>query len=130
MDSWIGIAAVIFALAAVAAWVLARQKKAAVEDFGESRVVAKAASNAPAQATVSDLARLLLEEASRQTGIDLSRDPMAMTRLNEAARKAVDDLREARDVEVNLPYLAADRSGPKHFIAKVERDSMGRLVLR
>ena len=63
----------------------------------------------------------LVEEFKREQGIDLSADKMALQRLKEAAEKAKIELSSMLETEINLPYITADASGPKHFNIKVSR---------
>src|SRR5687767_3267687 len=60
----------------------------------------------------------ILGEFKKDQGIDLSRDPMAMQRLKEAAEKAKIELSTAQETEINLPFITADASGPKHLQLK------------
>ena len=70
----------------------------------------------------------LLAEFKRDQGIDLSKDPMAMQRLKEAAEKAKIELSTAQETEINLPFITADQSGPKHFSLKLGRAKLEQLV--
>lgn len=63
----------------------------------------------------------LTEEFKREQGIDLSADKMALQRLKEAAEKAKIELSSMLETEINLPYITADASGPKHFNIKISR---------
>ncbi len=63
----------------------------------------------------------LINEFKRQEGIDLSKDPMAMQRLKEAAEKAKIELSSTTSTEINLPYITADASGPKHLNVTLTR---------
>lgn len=63
----------------------------------------------------------LNEEFKREQGIDLSSDKMALQRLKEAAEKAKIELSSMLETEINLPYITADASGPKHFNTKISR---------
>ncbi|HLC06753.1 MAG TPA: molecular chaperone DnaK [Candidatus Babeliales bacterium] len=63
----------------------------------------------------------LVEEFKREQGIDLSADKMALQRLKEAAEKAKIELSSMLETEINLPYITADASGPKHFNTKISR---------
>ncbi len=65
--------------------------------------------------------RFLLEEFKKQSGVDVSKDKTANQRLREAAEKAKIELSQSTQTEVNLPFLTADASGPKHFIFKLTR---------
>lgn len=65
--------------------------------------------------------KFLLEEFKKQSGLDVSKDRTAIQRLREAAEKAKIELSQSTQTEVNLPFLTADASGPKHFIYKLTR---------
>src|SRR5690606_19119903 len=62
------------------------------------------------------------------TGIDLHNDPLALQRLKEAAEKAKIELSSSQQTEVNLPYITADASGPKHLVVKLSRAKLESLV--
>jgi molecular chaperone DnaK len=70
----------------------------------------------------------LVAEFKKDQGIDLTRDPMAMQRLREAAEKAKIELSSAQSTDVNLPYVTADQSGPKHLNLKLSRAKFEQLV--
>ncbi|MGP7977989.1 MAG: molecular chaperone DnaK [Desulfobaccales bacterium] len=70
----------------------------------------------------------LADEFLREQGIDLRQDRMALQRLKEAAEKAKCELSTALDTEVNLPFITADASGPKHLLIKLSRAKMESLV--
>ncbi|MCK9532534.1 MAG: molecular chaperone DnaK [Gammaproteobacteria bacterium] len=70
----------------------------------------------------------LAEEFKKDSGIDLRGDALAMQRLKEAAEKAKIELSSAQQTEVNLPYITADASGPKHLNMKVTRAKLESLV--
>lgn len=70
----------------------------------------------------------LVSEYKKQEGIDLSRDPLALQRLKEAAERAKHELSTAFDAEINLPYITSDASGPKHFLMKITRAKLEELV--
>ncbi len=70
----------------------------------------------------------LLAEFKKDQGIDLSGDPMAMQRLKEAAEKAKIELSTASESEVNLPFITADSSGPKHLHVKLQRSELEKMV--
>lgn len=63
----------------------------------------------------------LVDEFKRETGIDLSRDPMALQRLKGEAEKAKCELSSSFETEINLPFVTADASGPKHLLKKLTR---------
>ncbi|MBI4914378.1 MAG: molecular chaperone DnaK [Acidobacteria bacterium] len=70
----------------------------------------------------------LTEEFRRDQGIDLSKDRMALQRLKEAAEKAKCELSTVQETEINLPFITADASGPKHFSIKISRAKFEQLV--
>ncbi len=70
----------------------------------------------------------LVEEFQKEQGVDLRNDPMAMQRVKEAAEKAKIELSSAQETEVNLPYITADATGPKHLNIKVTRAKLESLV--
>ena len=70
----------------------------------------------------------LADEFKREQGIDLHNDPLALQRLKEAAEKAKIELSSAHQTDVNLPYITADQSGPKHLNIKVTRAKLEALV--
>ena len=70
----------------------------------------------------------LVEEFKKDQGIDLRNDPLALQRLKEAAEKAKIELSSSQQTDVNLPYVTADASGPKHLNIKVTRAKLESLV--
>jgi len=70
----------------------------------------------------------LVAEFRRDQGIDLSKDPMALQRLKEAAEKAKMELSSAVQTEINLPFITADQSGPKHLNLSLSRAKLEQLV--
>ena len=70
----------------------------------------------------------LTAEFERETGVDITKDPLAMQRLKEAAEKAKIELSSQQQTEVNLPYITADASGPKHLNIKLTRAKLESLV--
>ncbi|NPA95193.1 MAG: molecular chaperone DnaK [Thermodesulfobacteria bacterium] len=70
----------------------------------------------------------LAEEFKKETGIDLKQDRMALQRLKEAAEKAKCELSTAQETEINLPFITADASGPKHLVKKLTRAKLEALV--
>ena len=72
----------------------------------------------------------IVGEFRREAGIDLSRDPMALQRLKEAAEKAKMELSTVLETEINLPFITADASGPKHLQKKLTRARFEQLVER
>ncbi len=69
-----------------------------------------------------------VEEFKNESGFDLKSDPLALQRLKEAAEKAKIELSSSEQTEVNLPYITADASGPKHFVHKITRAKLEGLV--
>ena len=76
----------------------------------------------------SRLINYLVAEFKKDQGIDLNNDPLALQRLKEAAEKAKIELSTTQQTEVNLPYITADASGPKHLAIKVTRAKLESLV--
>lgn len=68
--------------------------------------------------------RHLIEEFKKDQGVDLSKDKMALQRLKEAAEKAKIELSATIETEINLPYITADGSGPKHMVTKLSRGKL------
>jgi len=74
------------------------------------------------------LIEYLAEEFKKDSGIDVHNDPLALQRLKEAAEKAKIELSSAQQTEVNLPYITADATGPKHLVVKLSRAKLEALV--
>ena len=74
------------------------------------------------------LIEYLAAEFKKDNGIDLMNDPMAVQRLREAAEKAKIELSSAQSTDINLPYITADKSGPKHLVLKLSRSKFEQLV--
>ena len=74
------------------------------------------------------LIEYLSTEFKADSGVDLAGDPLAMQRLKEAAEKAKIELSSSTQTEVNLPYITADASGPKHLVVKLTRAKLESLV--
>ncbi|HLY97028.1 MAG TPA: molecular chaperone DnaK [Sideroxyarcus sp.] len=70
----------------------------------------------------------LIEEFKKENGIDLKKDMLALQRLKDAAEKAKIELSSAQQTEVNLPYITADATGPKHLAVKITRAKLESLV--
>jgi len=70
----------------------------------------------------------LVSEFKSETGVDVSTDPMALQRLKEAAEKAKCELSTSQQTDINLPFLTADASGPKHLTARVTRAKFNQLI--
>src|SRR3954465_7101966 len=75
-----------------------------------------------------ELINFLAEEFRKQEGIDLRKDPMALQRLKEAAEKAKIELSGAMETTVNLPFITADASGPKHLQMTITRTKFEQLI--
>jgi molecular chaperone DnaK len=69
----------------------------------------------------------LVAEYKKQEGVDVSKDPLALQRLKEAAERAKHELSSALETEINLPYVTSDASGPKHFLMKLSRAKLEEL---
>ena len=74
------------------------------------------------------LIEFLADEFKSENGIDLHNDPLALQRLKEAAEKAKIELSSSQQTEVNLPYITADATGPKHLVVKLTRAKLESLV--
>ena len=74
------------------------------------------------------LIEFLADEFKNENGIDLHNDPLALQRLKEAAEKAKIELSSSQQTEVNLPYITADATGPKHLVVKLNRSKLESLV--
>jgi len=74
------------------------------------------------------LIEYLANEFKNENGIDLHNDPLALQRLKEAAEKAKIELSSSQQTEVNLPYITADATGPKHLVVKLSRSKLESLV--
>ncbi len=70
----------------------------------------------------------IIEEFQKESGVDLKKDVLALQRLKEAAEKAKIELSSSQQTEVNLPYITADASGPKHLALKITRAKFESLV--
>jgi molecular chaperone DnaK len=70
----------------------------------------------------------LIQEFKKETGVDVSKDQMALQRLKEAAEKAKIELSTVLETEINLPFLTADASGPKHMNVKLTRARLEQMV--
>jgi molecular chaperone DnaK len=74
------------------------------------------------------LMEYFIQEFKKDTGIDVSKDKMVLQRLREAAEKAKIELSNVMETEVNLPFLTADQTGPKHFVMRLTRAKFEALV--
>jgi molecular chaperone DnaK len=70
----------------------------------------------------------LVEEFKKEQGVDLKNDVLALQRLKDSAEKAKIELSSSAQTEVNLPYITADASGPKHLVVKITRSKLEQLV--
>ncbi len=70
----------------------------------------------------------LADEFKREQGIDLRKDRLALQRLKEAAEKAKIELSSSKETEINLPFITADASGPKHLVMKLSRAKLEQIV--
>ena len=70
----------------------------------------------------------LVDEFRKDQGIDLRKDRMALQRLKESAERAKIELSSAQETEINLPFITADASGPKHMVIKLTRSRLEQLV--
>jgi len=75
-----------------------------------------------------NIVRYLAGEFEKESGVDITKDPLAMQRLRESAEKAKIELSSSQQTEVNLPYITADASGPKHMNIKLTRAKLESLV--
>jgi len=71
----------------------------------------------------------LIDEFKKETSVDLKKDPLALQRLKEAAEKAKKELSTTQQTDINLPYITADASGPKHMNIKLSRSKLESLVM-
>lgn len=71
----------------------------------------------------------LIDEFRKENGLDLRNDKMALQRLKEAAEKAKHELSTALETEINLPFITADQTGPKHLVKKLSRAKLESLVI-
>ncbi len=74
------------------------------------------------------LVKWIIDEFKKDQGIDLTNDKMALQRLKEAGEKAKIELSSAMETEINLPFITADQSGPKHLVMKLTRSKFEQLV--
>src|SRR5207237_5230153 len=70
----------------------------------------------------------LADEFLKESGVDVRKDPLAMQRLKEAAEKAKIELSSTQQTDINLPYITADASGPKHLNIRLTRSKLESLV--
>ncbi len=70
----------------------------------------------------------VIDEFKKENGIDLSQDPLALQRIDEAAEKAKIELSSATETEINIPFITSDDSGPKHLLLKLTRAKLEELA--
>lgn len=70
------------------------------------------------------IVRYIVDEFKKESGIDISRDPLALQRLDEAAEKAKHELSTTTDTEINIPFITSDSSGPRHLLLKITRSKL------
>ena len=70
----------------------------------------------------------IITEFKKENGVDISKDPMALQRIKEAAEKAKVELSSSSSTEINLPYLTADSTGPKHLVVSLSRSKFETMV--
>ena len=74
------------------------------------------------------IVRWIADSFKKETGIDVSKDPLALQRLDEAAEKAKHELSTTLDTEINIPFIASDSSGPRHLQMKLSRATLEELA--
>ncbi len=75
-----------------------------------------------------EIIKWIIEEFKKDQGVDLSKDPLALQRIKEAAEKAKHELSSATETEINQPYITSNDSGPKHLLIKMSRSKLEELV--
>ncbi len=74
------------------------------------------------------IVRWIAENFKKESGIDVSKDPLALQRLDEAAEKAKHELSTTLETEINIPFIASDTSGPRHLLMKLSRATLEELA--
>jgi molecular chaperone DnaK len=101
-------------------------------DVGEDGVFQVLSTNGDTHLGGDDFDQVLMDhiadEFKKEQGIDLRKDPMAMQRLKEAAERAKKDLSQQTTTDINLPFITADASGPKHLMMAITRNQFERMV--
>lgn len=124
MDLTPGVIAVVVVIVALGLVLLrwTRRHEAAAPIDAPATPVRSSAMAATADGANHALVNWLLDRASEQTGTKVADDPLARQRIVEAAAKATEELRTHGSATVNLPFLTADASGPKHFSVAFKRN--------
>jgi molecular chaperone DnaK len=103
-----------------------------VLEVGEDGVFQVKSTNGDTHLGGDDFDQVLIEyiadQFRKENGIDLRKDPMAMQRLKEAAERAKKDLSQQPQTDINLPFITADASGPKHLMLTITRSQFERMV--
>jgi molecular chaperone DnaK len=103
-----------------------------VLDVGDDGVFQVLSTNGDTHLGGDDFDQVLMDyladQFKKDNGIDLRKDPMAMQRLKEAAERAKKDLSQAVNTDINLPFITADNTGPKHMMMTVSRSQFERMV--
>ncbi|MDB5309544.1 MAG: dnaK 4 [Gemmataceae bacterium] len=101
-------------------------------DVGEDGVFQVLSTNGDTHLGGDDFDQVLMDfiadQFKKENGIDLRKDPMAMQRLKEAAERAKKDLSQQTNTDINLPFITADASGPKHLMLSISRNQFERMV--
>src|SRR5919198_459385 len=101
-------------------------------DVGEDGVFQVLSTNGDTHLGGDDFDQVLMDHIAdtfkKENGIDLRKDPMAMQRLKEAAERAKKDLSQATTTDINLPFITADQTGPKHLMMSITRSKFEQLV--
>jgi molecular chaperone DnaK len=101
-------------------------------DVGEDGVFQVLSTNGDTHLGGDDFDQVVMDyiadEFKKENGIDLRKDPMAMQRLKEAAERAKKDLSQQTQTDINLPFITADASGPKHLMMSITRNQFERMV--
>src|SRR5581483_3935740 len=101
-------------------------------EVGEDGVFQVKSTNGDTHLGGDDFDQVLIDpiadQFKKENGIDLRKDPMAMQRLKEAAERAKKDLSQQPQTDINLPFITADASGPKHLMMTITRPQFERMV--
>src|SRR5438309_398283 len=101
-------------------------------DVGEDGVFQVLSTNGDTHLGGDDFDQVVMDfiadQFKKDNGIDLRKDPMAMQRLKEAAERAKKDLSQQTSTDINLPFITADASGPKHLMLSISRNQFERMV--